>query len=249
MISEHYSFKPPTDENQMIWRFMDFTKFVDLISSKKLYFARSDHFPDIFEGSLTKMSIEKRKLLFLDLKKRGIFPNDFTEKMWTEENKQHIKGVGLNCWHMNNFESEAMWKLFLNGKEGVAIQSTYKRLVKSLDSCVIDVNVGIINYIDYDKEEIDILNLIEPFAYKRMSYEHESELRCLTMDMHLGVKDPRNMECHGVKAEINLKDLIENIYVSPGSSSWFTELVQEISYVFNLDNKIINSCLDDKPLF
>ncbi len=40
---------PP--ENSQIWRYMDFTKFVSLLSSKSLYFTRSDQFEDLFEGA------------------------------------------------------------------------------------------------------------------------------------------------------------------------------------------------------
>src|SRR5258705_185923 len=35
---------------------------------------------------------------------------------------------GIISWHMNEFESAAMWQLYANFDEGIAIRSTYKRL-------------------------------------------------------------------------------------------------------------------------
>ena len=54
MYVEHSAFESPTDENAQIWRYLDFTKFVDLLDRRALFFARVDELTDQFEGSLTK---------------------------------------------------------------------------------------------------------------------------------------------------------------------------------------------------
>jgi len=36
--------------------------------------------------------------------------------------------VFVNPWHKNEFESAAMWKLYLKSEEGVAIRTTVERL-------------------------------------------------------------------------------------------------------------------------
>lgn len=38
--------------------------------------------------------------------------------------------VYANCWNSSDHESEAMWRLY--SREGIAVQSTYRRLVLSL---------------------------------------------------------------------------------------------------------------------
>ena len=40
----------PKDENIPLWRYMSFSKFVDLIDTSSLYFSRLDKFIDKFEG-------------------------------------------------------------------------------------------------------------------------------------------------------------------------------------------------------
>lgn len=56
---------------------------------------------------------------------------------------------------MNDYESAAMWKLFLKTNEGVAIQTTYGRLFDSLDKLPKPVYVSTVKYIDYENDIID----------------------------------------------------------------------------------------------
>ncbi len=49
MFEEHPCFNTPSDDTK-IWRYMDFTKFVNLLDTKSLFFVRSDKFDDPFEG-------------------------------------------------------------------------------------------------------------------------------------------------------------------------------------------------------
>jgi hypothetical protein len=41
------------------------------------------------------------------------------------------KIVNISSWHINENESAAMWEICLQSNEGVAIQSTFKRLKDS----------------------------------------------------------------------------------------------------------------------
>jgi len=47
-------------DDASIWRYMDFTKFVDIISTEELYFSRSDCFEDDFEGSYPEKHVAAR---------------------------------------------------------------------------------------------------------------------------------------------------------------------------------------------
>ncbi len=59
MHEKHPEFIAPQDENQKIWRFIDFTKFIDMLDKQSLYFCRVDFLGDIFEGTYSKATIEK----------------------------------------------------------------------------------------------------------------------------------------------------------------------------------------------
>lgn len=95
-------------------------------------------------------------------------------------NKQWPKYIAINCWHMNEHESAAMWKLYLKSNEGIAVQSSYNKL----RDCIIDdeqVLVGMVKYLDYEAEHIDPGNILSAFVYKRKSFEHEREVRALVI--------------------------------------------------------------------
>jgi hypothetical protein len=50
MIQDEVKLEVP-DDNQKIWRFMDFSKYVDLLTTSELHFARADSFEDPFDCS------------------------------------------------------------------------------------------------------------------------------------------------------------------------------------------------------
>ena len=55
MFAEHPDLNPPQD-NAVLWRYMDFTKFVSLLDRRALYFSRADKLGDPFEGSLSHIN-------------------------------------------------------------------------------------------------------------------------------------------------------------------------------------------------
>ena len=73
MYKESHHFHTPVDET-IIWRYMDFTKFVDLLLNGKLFFNRSDNFEDPFEGIFRLKDFES------------------TKEFWTDEELMRIKG-------------------------------------------------------------------------------------------------------------------------------------------------------------
>jgi len=46
--------------NAQLWRYMDFTKYVSLLSSRALYFTRADQFEDTYEGAKGLLSKRER---------------------------------------------------------------------------------------------------------------------------------------------------------------------------------------------
>ncbi len=42
MYQEHQSFTSPDDQDAKIWKYLDFTKFISMLETDSLYFARAD---------------------------------------------------------------------------------------------------------------------------------------------------------------------------------------------------------------
>jgi hypothetical protein len=247
MIKEHPVFIQPSDENIKIWRYLDFTKFIALLDSQSLFFSRSDKLGDPFEGSYPKGSIAIRENSY-----RNHFKDSDLDKLLNllrSASDTWRKFVTINCWHMNNHESAAMWKLYLKSNDGIAIQSTYQKLKKSIID-ERDVFTGIVKYIDYEIEVFKPGNLLIPFLFKRKSFEHESEVRAVTIiPSTINEKENGEPRVQGLNIKVNLNDLIENIYVSPNSQQWFVELVQSVINKFQYKFELLQSNLNATPLY
>jgi hypothetical protein len=252
----HPIFREPNDPDIKIWRYMDFTKFVSLLESKSLYFARSDLFEDMFEGSLSSATFAWRAGLW-----EGLLVDQEELEKFSKAREQLRKQIFLNCWHMNARESAAMWKLYARSNEAVAIQSTYRLLHSCLPA---NTYVGEVQYIDYETDYLAEDHLLRPYIHKRISFEHERELRALIyirsdnpndyLRNHIAVKDVETRVGEpvgdaGCMVSVNLNDLIERVYVAPTCAAWFTDLVLKMMNQYQLNKPLIKSALDAKPMF
>lgn len=238
MYKVNDSFHTP-DKSLTIWRYLDFTKFVDLLITNQLFFCRSDKFEDPFEGVFKLKDFERNK---------GIF------------SLQHLtkKFYFLNCWHINENQSDAMWKIFLNTNNGIAIKSTVDRLINGLAPAKENIHISKVYYRDFKKVTFGELffepqnklldgtgNSLNQFNYKRISFEHEKELRLYYIDRPIphAIKDgiPREPLTEK-RIDVNLQEMISEIVIAPFADIWFKELVEQI--LLRLDLKFAVSKSD-----
>lgn len=128
MHKEHQIFQQPQDVNEKLWRYMDFTKFVSFLESKSLYFTRADKFEDPFEGSYPRINVLARQHIPEELPEEAREGYRIMLENSGDVNRRWPKYTAINCWHLNNHESAAMWRLYLKSNEGIAIQSTYEKV-------------------------------------------------------------------------------------------------------------------------
>jgi hypothetical protein len=257
MIGEAYGLTTPSNPNIKVWRYMDLSKFISLIVNKSLYFARSDNLGDPFEGSTTHMNSHIYELI-IEARKEGhdIYPeldDDGIRNLYSEMDqfaKKTIKETYVSCWHMNETESAAMWRLYSQANEAICIQSTFGKLSKVLPSWV---SAGEIHYIDYEREYIPVDHVLARLVRKRKSFEHERELRAIAWGMiapELGgdkIKELANE--FGLSIEVELSELIETVYISPTSAGWFLELVSKVVSDYGYTFPVRKSNLNAEPLF
>jgi len=237
---KHPSCKTPENRSLKIWRYMDFTKFVAMLEDEAIFFSNISSFTDSFEGFLTKTTANKFRSV-----PEGIEPDEAARRQVVGEyNLGFMKWsrslLYISAWHMNEYESAAMWKLYLKSGEGVAVQSTVANMIDSFNNTPDHIHIGKIEYVDYEQDEIDWNNIFSPAMYKRKSYEHENELRAIIMN---GGNVPGKL----VPTDLNL--LIDRVHVAPNSKKWYYELVKKTVKRYGLDKEIINSTLDQTPLY
>ena len=237
---------PPSDTS--IWRYMDFTKFVDLLEHEALYFRRSDLYDDRFEGSVPVQNPAAYRAYM-----RQVAPQlpDSVFDTVSESRRRHRTRIYLNCWHMNECESVAMWQLYTRANEAIAIRSTYQALRDCLPDEPI-AHIGKVNYIDYKTSLIPENNLFWPFLHKRLSFAHEQELRAVILhiprDEHGPTDYPAEMPS-GKPIAVELDRLINAVYISPTAQGWFHDLVRSVVQRYGLSKKVFQSDLNADPVF
>jgi hypothetical protein len=252
MYEEHSVFERPEDENARIWRYLDFTKFVSVLDREALFFARADVLPDAFEGSHSRANVALRPILHGGVPAKA--KKNFLDTLTTIYREMR-RFTFLNCWHLNEHESAAMWRLYLKTEEGVAIQSTFRRLADSFTRCrEHTIHIGKVRYIDYDTELMPAEDIRQPFLHKRKSFEHERELRAVIQEVpHEEGKGPPWLSPEtgevGVYVPVDLEVLIERVYVSPTAPEWFSELVASVAKKYQLNKELAQSSLRDGPVY
>ncbi len=271
MYVDHPVFPKPQNSDAVIWRYLSFTKFVSLIVSRSLFFSGIPSLRqfDPFEGTLPTGNLKLREMTYRELYHE--LPTDEArqriESLFLEEDSNIenflIPYLVINCWHMNPTESAAMWKLYLPGGEGIAIQSTFERLTKCFiqvsgtpvghDGKAINVFVGLVEYVDHEEGIISEGNLFYRVTHKDPSFAYEHELRAVALLPPIGKADPdkdvipqvildlkRN---GGISFPIDLQILIESIVLPPTCPDWIKELTRSLLVQYGLNIQVRDSKL------
>lgn len=229
MYLNNKNIKLPEDPNTIVWKYLDLSKFLDLLMSQKLFMSRSDKFEDQYEGTFSEPTYEEIKRI------------SESNPEFLQYYKSHREKVAISSWHINEYESFAMWQIFTQNSEGLAIQSTVERLKKALDS---EKNheqyIGEVNYIDYKKEYIPFDDMFFPFLFKRKSFQYEREVRIISDVTQSNIKLN-----DGLKINVDINQLIEKIYIHPKSENWYKnlviQLVKELGFDFTIEKSDLES--------
>jgi hypothetical protein len=252
--TEHESFRLPTNKDIKIWRYMNIARYLWMLHNRALFFARATLLGDPFEGSSTKLMVTSREHI------RTNRATDPALASWKDMPEHFFANIGVafknmvnkylvSCWHMNEHESAAMWKLYSSYDEAVCIQSTYRRLRLAAPVCVL---IGEISYINYDTEAFSIDNAFNFIMHKRVSFSHERELRAIFWEMDgspVAQSYKAKIGPNGMALAMDLTALIERVYVSPTAPQWFAEVVEAITKKYSFTFPVTQSTLAAAPLF
>ena len=239
---------PKYIDDVSIWRYMDFTKYVDLISTRETFFCRSDLLGDPFEGSCPEKHRERR---IEEIRTRAM---DYQHEvaLYASAGKAYRKYVYISCWHMSDYESAALWRLYLKSDEGIAIRSARDRMQSSFGSGNPGVWTVPVQYIDYRLDDPPMPARMAAFRYKRKSFEHERELRGI---IYTDVEDETGKRIDppgqgGLRVATDVERLIVAVHVAPTAPDWFYDLTSRISRTFGVEAPVLRSSLaEDDAIF
>ncbi|MCG2610518.1 hypothetical protein LZZ90_03230 [Flavobacterium sp. SM15] len=232
MYVKNPNIKLPENPDTVIWKYMDLSKFLDILISGKMFMSRSDKFEDQYEGTFSEPTFEEIKKISENNPK------------FLDYYKSHRENVVISSWHTNEYESFAMWQVFTKNNEGLAIQSTIGKLKEALAmERNFEQYIGEVNYIDYKKELIPFDDAFFPFLFKRKSFQYENEIRVIS-DV-----TPQKLSINeGLKIDVDITKMIEKIYIHPKSENWYKKLVIEVVSKLGFDFTIEKSDLESDIL-
>ena len=186
----------------------------NMLETNSLYFTRADRFSDEWEGTPSTKDLSMYDLL-----------NKCRER------------TAINCWSINDFESNLMWETYVGKKEGIVIQSSIKRLKKCLENSVgNDEYIGCVEYCESLLGFPTETNRLQPVVRKRIQYKGEAEVRVISIKQNDGVFDE-----NGINIPVCIDKLIEKIYISPESDDSFHDKIKEIFKKYNSEIEVLPS--------
>lgn len=223
---EHPDFAAPPDET-VVWRYVDLNTMLAMLSSGTIHFTRLDKFKDTWEGIWPDANCEQ-------IKKDN--PADLAE--WILDNARLIPThAHVNCWHKSPYESAALWDQY-GQSTGLAIRTTILALRESIapqDGIII----GAVEYVHYDAitQAFGVHNSLRPVFLKRMSFEHEREVRLLKWvspkaDAKGKVAEPDTKG--GFDVHVDLAHIFGEVYLSPTAPQWLLPHIKKLFAAFNL---------------
>lgn len=256
MWKQHPEIPFPTNDKAVIWRFMDFPAFIDLLDSSSLHFSRLDALGDPFEGCGTAMDYLKRRLPEQIFRAAGGGPAPVHDKLeqWRAQQSRsyeqeqaatllkHIAAAETswaNCWHLTDEERVTLWKIYHARGKFIAIQSTVGSLRDSLRSSVgHSISIGAVEYLDASPQAP-----ISPARHaisKNRAFAYEHELRAV-------ITPPPGQALNigeGVEVPVDLSTLVNAVRLSPVAEGWHVTLVERL-----LERHDLQRLCEQSPLF
>lgn len=227
------------ESDEKVWRYMDFVKFMSILVSKTLFFPRSDMFEDSFEGTFSRATVSKfPQSRPSSSELMSAHYGSLLEGILSEQPKIRRRTF-ISCWHLSEYESAAMWKLYSSSDQSIAIVTRFGELQKLMPS---NSTTGKVSYINFNDDFIPIGNPLTPFFRKRMSFEHEKEVRVVIQNSEV------DKDVFGICVPFDISETIDAIYISPSAPDWYHSTVNQTLLLAKIDIPVHKSGLDQQPL-
>jgi hypothetical protein len=238
---------PPDDA--ILWRYMDFYKFMYMIEKQRLWFSRVDRLEDPYEGTMA--SAERANI------EKLISASDSSEELFLQAflgtSSVHGRLFNfVNCWREGKGESMAMWDLYGKGRVAVAIKSTAGLLRAAFSSYLLPVAIRRVKYLNLEIAASQDLNPLSICFRKDDSYRHESEVRLAITDTEqfgraLGESSDNTWHEFEeklrppIEVPFNMEQFVTEIVVGPREQSSVLALVESIIKRYGLTVPISSS--------
>jgi hypothetical protein len=217
-------------DHTRVWRYMSFAKFVWAIQNKCLWLCRADLLGDPWEISLSGEQLQHV------IDRHPISPIDEAPREAAEERAQRIVGLWrrktfINCWNRSPHESNALWKIYCENADGVALQTTYEKL-KQIGG---QYPLHPVTYPAPGSNRTTPTHT-DLVTKKRPMFAYEEEVRIVFHD-----ENDETGAARGVRLDFDFERLIESVRVHPEANDSFFDTVQTTvnSYAPNFAGSVV----------
>ena len=233
----------PQNPNDKVWRYMDLSKFIYLLDSKKLYLPSAERLEDKHEGSIFLFQKERELKALAERGLANLLP------ILSDMRREQLKCTFISCWHRNDFDSHAMWRIYCGPKEGVAIMTSYHKLSQRVN------NNYAMGLVQYENQDPIAGNLIAPFMQKRKAFLYEQEVRLVanlygSPDFRDETGKFRPSRQH-LALPVDLTKLVEKIYVHPEADDLYFQVTKSsvLKYAPELNDRVEWSEMKSTPRY
>ncbi|MBL1378015.1 hypothetical protein [Zobellella iuensis] len=226
----------PPESDTFIWRYYSLDKFLILLTSGQLFFAKSSSFEDPFEGDYGAAAKQKIRDQYGD----GQYLRDFNTFDFFRQYTY------ISCWHENQHESDAMWKLYGNA---IAVKAKFSSISNLLSWSETEIKQsGRVSYIDYGIEHVSVESSYIPYFFKRLSFAHEREVRFLIQE-HRDDWNAYPPPVPGKLAPLNINSDFEEIVLSPTMEPHVANAIERVVRQANVSIPVRRSTLLNSPVW
>ena len=227
--------------NNMVWRYMSFSKFVWTLQNRCLWLSRADLLGDPWEISLSgeqlRLVIDRHPFSTI-----GEPPRESATERAERIVNSWRKKTFINCWNMSEHESNALWQIYCKNTDGVVIQTSLEKLESIKGKYLLhQVTYPIPGSNKKTPTHTDLV------TKKRPMYEYENEVRFV----YFNEDNDETQTPNGVPLEFDFEQNIESIRVHPQAEPVFFETVRSLveKYAPNFKGKVTWSDMKLEPPF
>ena len=215
---------PDLDQKQIISRYLDLPKFVDLLRTNELHLESAVSFDDHIEGTLPE-TVRQSFLENIPEKER----NNKTIEELEYENKLR---TNISCWTLGPEDNMALWKIYGGSSQSVAISTTIKNMITSAFNWCDEGKIILkkIRYINHAGKLPDGVYTLDQhtFGLKHEAYSFEKEVRVV-------LTRPFGSPQKALRLPIEVNTYITKITVSPEAGDWFFDIVDYLAKKYHVN--------------
>lgn len=239
----------------VVRRYLDTAKFTSFLTDG-IWFGRLSNFSDSYEGRSSEEAVRN----WMDIKEfavdeEPVAPYDLADLKKAREEINRNQSL-VSCWRYGGNESSVFWNAYIDGTDGLAIETTLDKLKSQMEAATPEILIGKVRYKQYKgTRERHSTGDVERVFTKRFAFEDEQELRLVMRrrvnDFELTLNGRQFSvdlaASPGIQVDIDPNELIDRLILPPGASDRDITRIVQIAEYHGIDAEILRSHLDISP--